>query len=95
VSFVKLSMFNCGPWRCARCGHTWFVRVQIPAHLWKAVGGKREFVKTLKTGDLNEANRLKHAHVAAFSGRLKRWREANQVTCWMSCTRKLWIGAML
>ena len=40
-----------------RRGQTWFVRVQIPAHLWKAAGGKREFVKTLKTGDLVEANR--------------------------------------
>jgi integrase len=47
-------------------GRTWYVRVQVPPHLSAAAGGKREFVKTLKTGDLNEANRLKHAYVAAF-----------------------------
>jgi hypothetical protein len=40
--------------------------VQIPPHLWKVAGGKREFIKTLKTGDHNEANRRKHAYVAAF-----------------------------
>lgn len=51
-------------------GRTWFVRVQIPPHLWKAAGGKREYVKTLETGDLNEANRRKHAHVAAFKQRI-------------------------
>jgi integrase len=49
-----------------RRGQTWFVRVQIPEHLWKAAGGRREYVKTLKTGDLNEANRRKHPYVAAF-----------------------------
>ena len=43
-------------------GRTWFVRVQIPPHLMELLReGKREYVKTLKTGDLNEANRLKHA----------------------------------
>ena len=50
---------------------TWYVRVQIPPHLWASAGGKREYVKTLKTSDLNEANRLKHAHVAAFQRRIK------------------------
>jgi integrase len=49
-----------------RRGETWFVRVQIPKHLWKAAGGKREYVRTLKTRDLSEANRLKHSYVAAF-----------------------------
>jgi integrase len=49
----------------------WFVRVQIPKQLWKAAEGKREYVKTLKTGDLNEANRLKHAHVAAFKRQIE------------------------
>ncbi len=53
-----------------RRGHTWYVRVQIPPHLWKAAGGKREYIKTLKTGDLSTANRLKHAHVAAFKGQI-------------------------
>lgn len=47
-------------------GRTWYVRVQIPPNLWATAGGKREYVKTLKTGDLNEANRLKHAYVASF-----------------------------
>lgn len=51
-------------------GHAWFVRVQIPPHLWTAAGGKREYIKTLKTGDLNEANRRKHAYVAAFKGQI-------------------------
>jgi hypothetical protein len=37
----------------------------------KAAGGKREYVKTLKTGDLNEANRLKYAHVAAFKRQIE------------------------
>lgn len=53
-----------------RRGQTWFVRVQIPAALWKAAGGKREYIKTLKTGDLGTANRLKHAYVAAFKGQI-------------------------
>jgi hypothetical protein len=52
-------------------GRTWYVRVQIPPHLWAATGGKREFIKTLKTGDIHEANRLKHAHVAAYQSRIK------------------------
>jgi integrase len=52
-------------------GHTWFVRVQIPPHLWKAAGGKREYVKTLKTGDLSEANRRKPPFVAAFMQRIR------------------------
>jgi integrase len=52
-------------------GHTWYVRVQIPPHLWKAAGGKREFVKTLKTGDLSEANRRKHPYVAAFQQQIR------------------------
>jgi Domain of unknown function (DUF6538)/Phage integrase, N-terminal SAM-like domain len=47
-------------------GRTWYVHVQIPPHLRKAAGGKWEFIKTLKTGDLNEANRRKHPYVAAF-----------------------------
>jgi integrase len=54
-----------------RRGQTWFVRVQIPKHLWEAAGGRSEYVKTLKTGDLNEANKLKHAHVAAFKRKIE------------------------
>lgn len=52
-------------------GRTYYVRVQIPPSLWAAAGGRREYVKTLKTGDLNRANRLKHAHVAVFQRRIK------------------------
>lgn len=51
-------------------GRTYYVRVQIPPHLWKAAGGKREYVRTLKTGDLTDANRRKHAIVAAFKQRI-------------------------
>jgi integrase len=54
-----------------RRGQTWFVRVQIPKHSWKAAGGRREYVKTLKTHDLNKANKLKHAHVAAFKRKIE------------------------
>ena len=35
-------------------GKTYYVRVQIPHHLWAAAGGRREFVKTLKTRDRDE-----------------------------------------
>jgi integrase len=59
-------------------GRTWYVRVQIPPHLWASAGGKREFVKTLKTRDLSEANRLKHAHVAAFQRRIKTFEQGQQ-----------------
>jgi site-specific recombinase XerD len=52
-------------------GRTYYVRVQIPPRLRAIAGGKREFVKTLKTGDLREANKLKHAHVASFQGRIR------------------------
>jgi integrase len=54
-----------------RRGQTWYVRVQIPPDLWEPAGGKREYVKTLKTGDIQEANRLKHAHVAAFKRQIE------------------------
>ena len=33
--------------------------------------GKREYIKPLKTRDRNEANRLKHAYVAAFKGQIR------------------------
>ena len=52
-------------------GRTYYVRVQIPPSLWGAANGQREYVKTLKTGDLNKANRLKHAHIAVFQRRIK------------------------
>src|ERR1700745_3599585 len=51
--------------------HTWYVRVQIPARLWGAAGGRREYVKSLKTRDLGKASQLKHAHVAVFQSRIR------------------------
>jgi integrase len=54
-----------------RRGQIWYVRVQIPPHLWKAAGGKREYVRTLKTGDLSEANKRKHPYVAAFQHQIR------------------------
>ena len=52
-----------------RRGHTWYVRVQVPKHFWDKAG-TREYVRSLKTGDLSEANKLKHAHVAAFKRKI-------------------------
>src|SRR5262245_36903082 len=54
-----------------RRGQTWYVRVQIPPHLWAAAGGKREYVKTLKTRDLQQAASFKHAHVAALKRKIE------------------------
>jgi integrase len=51
-------------------GRTYYVHVQIPPHLRKAAGGKWEYIKTLKTGDLSEASRRKHPYVAAFKQRI-------------------------
>jgi len=51
-------------------GHTYYVQVSIPAPLRKAAGGKSEYIKSLKTGDLGEANRRKHPYVAAFKQRI-------------------------
>jgi integrase len=51
-------------------GRTWYIQVSIPARLRKAAGGKSEYVKSLKTRDLNEAERRKHSYVAAFKRRL-------------------------
>ena len=39
-------------------GHTWYAQVSIPARLRKAARGKSEYIQSLKTSDLNEANRL-------------------------------------
>ena len=50
-------------------GNTWHVLVQVPARLRKAAGCWA-FIKTLGTGDVNEANRLKHAYVAAFKRKI-------------------------
>ena len=55
---------------------TWYVRVQIPAQLWVAAGGKREFVKSLGTRDLAVANNRKHAHIAEYKRQIKALAEA-------------------
>lgn len=44
-------------------GHTWYVRYIVPTKYRKAIG-KRAIVRTLKTRDLDEANRRKHAALA-------------------------------
>jgi integrase len=49
---------------------TFYVQVSIPPRLRKASGGKSEYIKSLKTGDLNEANKRKHPYIAAFKARL-------------------------
>ena len=51
-------------------GRTWYVQVSIPNRVRKAAGGKSEYVKSLKTGDVNEANRRKHPYITAFKARI-------------------------
>jgi integrase len=51
-------------------GRTWYVQVSIPERLRNAARGKSEYIKSLKTGDLNEANRRKHPYIAAFKQRI-------------------------
>jgi len=51
-------------------GRTYYVCVQIPLRLRKAAGGKWEYVKTLRTGDLTEANKRKHPVIAVFKQRI-------------------------
>jgi integrase len=51
-------------------GSTWYVYVQIPARLRKAAG-QWAYIKSLNTGDLNQAERLKHAHVAAYKRKIE------------------------
>jgi hypothetical protein len=64
-----------------RQGNTFHVVVQVPARLRKAAGCWA-FTRTLGTGDVNEANRLKHAYVTAFKRKidqLERGEGANDV----------------
>lgn len=61
-----------------RRGNTWYVRVQIPPNLWP-VAGTREYVRTLKTGDLKEAERRKHAFVAMFKRKIAELRRDRAV----------------
>src|SRR6516164_341763 len=51
-------------------GRTFYVQVSIPPRLRKAAGGKSEYIKSLKTGELNEANKRKHPYIAAFKARI-------------------------
>lgn len=48
---------------------TWYVVVEVPKRL-RTVVGKPRLVRTLKTQDLQEANRLKHPIVTEFKRRL-------------------------
>jgi hypothetical protein len=57
---------------------TWYVRVQIPKKLWEAAEGKREFVKSLGTRDLTEANSRKHAHITEYKRQIKALLEARR-----------------
>src|SRR5271169_3570111 len=50
-------------------GGRWYVQVSIPARLRKAAG-RSEYIKALKTSDLQEANRRKHPVIAAFKQRI-------------------------
>lgn len=50
-------------------GRTWYVRVQLPSRLWLQAG-TREYVRSLRTGDLREAEKRKHAIIAAFKRRI-------------------------
>lgn len=52
--------------------------MQIPAKLWGAAQGKREFVKSLGTRDLTEANSRKHAHIAEYKRQIKALLEARR-----------------
>ncbi len=61
-----------------RRGHTWYVQVQIPAHLREAAGGRFSYVTSLKTRDLNEANRRKHHYVAAYKQRIAALEKPNR-----------------
>ncbi|MBN8991867.1 MAG: tyrosine-type recombinase/integrase [Rhizobiales bacterium] len=49
--------------------NTYSVVVEIPKRL-QAVAGQKRFKVSLKTGNLAEANRLKHSHVAEFLRRI-------------------------
>ena len=51
-------------------GNKWYVQVSIPVGLREAAGGRSEYIKSLGTGDLVVANRLKHPYIAAFKQRL-------------------------
>jgi integrase len=50
-------------------GGRWYVQVSIPARLRKAAG-KSEYIRALKTSDLQEANGRKHPIIAAFKLRI-------------------------
>jgi hypothetical protein len=60
-------------------GNTWHVLVQVPARLQKAADCWA-YIKTLGTGDINEANRLKYSYVAAFKRKIEALRRGETNT---------------
>lgn len=59
-------------------GQSWYATREIPPALRPYFGGKRRFVKALGTRDQREANRLKHAELAAWEAELKAARRASE-----------------
>ena len=60
-----------------RRGHVWCVRVPVPADLRSALG-KSEYVRSLQTSDVREANRLKHSHLAAWKDHFENVRQGGE-----------------
>lgn len=60
-------------------GGTWYARVRVPRTLEKYTG-QTHIRRSLKTGDRQEANRLKHAVVAGIKDELERLRKAPDAT---------------
>jgi hypothetical protein len=56
-------------------GRTWFARLNVPKELQAALG-RKEFLRTLKTRDLKEANKRKHAVLAELHRELTRLTES-------------------
>lgn len=54
--------------------NTWVVVVQVPKEL-QAAAGRLKFKKSLKTSDLAQANRQKHAHIGAFKQKIEEIRQ--------------------
>ena len=52
-----------------KVGHTWYARVRVPRSLEKRLK-TTHLRRSLKTGDLVEANKRKHAVVAAMKDEL-------------------------
>jgi integrase len=77
-------------------GNTWHVVVQVPVRLRKAAGCWA-FIRTLGTGDVNEANQRKHLFVADFKRRiaqLERGETANDVVADLYDQALAWSATM-